>query len=114
MRHEARTTKTSLSIAPIHQSKSHIVCLVIKTRRLVAHLVVVVVVVVLGALVVLVVVRVIHLVAGFLRLLGRLGVVDDLAACAAATLEDVALVDRVEVTVVVIVFCRQQDALVLG
>lgn len=57
---------------------------VVRTRRLVAHLIVVVVVG--AALVVLVILGVLHLI---LVLLGLGGVVDDLAACAAATLDDV-------------------------
>lgn len=87
--------------------------LVVKSwARLVAHLVVIVVVGVGGGFVVLIVIGVLHLVASVLRLLGRLGVVDDLATRAAAALDDVALVDGLEVAVVFIfVLCWNRGVL---
>ena len=70
-----------------------------KTIRLIAHLVVVILVLVLAALVLLVVVLVIfHVVRG------NLGVIDDLSACASATLDDVAAINGVAVALI-FVFC---------
>jgi hypothetical protein len=67
--------------------------------RLIAHLVVVILVLVLADLVLLVVVLVIfHVVRG------NLGVINDLSACASATLDDVAAVNRVAVALI-FVFC---------
>jgi hypothetical protein len=60
------------------------------SSSLVAHLVIIVGLVVFAALVFLIIILVIlHLIGG------DLGVVNDLAACASATLDDVALVDGV-------------------
>lgn len=71
---------------------------VLYSSSLVAHLIIIVGLVVLTALVFLVILLVIlHLIGG------DLGVVNDLAACASATLDDVALVDGV-VEVVLCVF----------
>ena len=67
---------------------------------LVAHLIIIVGLVVLAGLVFLIIILIIlHLISGDLR------VVNDLAACASATLNDVALVDRVvEIVLCVIIF----------
>lgn len=66
---------------------------------LVAHLIIIVGFVVLAALVFLIVILIIlHLISGDLR------VVNDLAARASATLNDVALVDRVVEIVLCVIF----------
>lgn len=66
---------------------------------LVAHLIIIVGFVVLAALVFLIVILILlHLISG------DLGVVNDLAACASATLNDVALVDRVVEIVLCVIF----------
>ena len=76
----------------------------IRRRRLVAHLIVLVVV---GAVVVLVLIGVLHIIGVLLSLSG---VVDDLTACAATTLDDVVGGDGLEVVVIFFLVC---DALVL-
>jgi len=65
--------------------------------RLVAHLVVVILILVLAALVLLIIVLVIFHVVG-----GNLGVVNDLAACASATLDDVGAGDGVTVVLALV------------
>lgn len=78
---------------------------VLYLSSLVAHLIIIVVLVVLAALVFLIVILIVlHLIRG------DLGVVNDLAACASATLNDVALVDRVvEIVLCVIFFVWEQE-----
>ena len=79
--------------------------------RLVAHLVVIIVVIIIARLVFLIIVLILHVIT---EVLSCLGVVDGLAAGAAATLDDVAGVDRLEVILSIILLIWKESKLVSG
>lgn len=75
---------------------------IVEPGCLTAHGMVIVVIRTLVLLIILVVIIIVHLV-----LLGNIGVVDNLAACTATARDDVALVDRLEVAVhVLVLLCK--------
>jgi hypothetical protein len=98
------------SVAPMIQNKSHAARkFYMHQGRLIAHLVVIIVII--ARLVFLIIVLILHVIT---EVLSCLGVVDGLAAGAAATLDDVAGVDGLEVILSIILLIWKDTKLVSG
>jgi hypothetical protein len=99
------------SVAPMIQKESHAARkFYMHQGRLVAHLVVIIVVII-ASLVFLIIVLILHVIT---KVLSCLGVVDGLAAGAAATLDDVAGVNGLEVILSIILLIWKDTKLVSG